>query len=93
MGDQQLPVLLDDVEAMRRLHDDFRCAGAAQQLDVGRDITYLDHAGASLASRQQLDDVFRALTAAPLTNPHSVSPVDLVFLLHTSSHQHSLFFS
>ena len=72
MGDQQLPVLLADEEAMRRLHEDFQSAGAGQTPEGG-DITYLDHAGASLASRQQLDDVFRALTTTPLSNPHSVS--------------------
>lgn len=73
-----LPVLLQ--EGMEDLQKDF---AQEEQEQEGREegeggaltaacSCYLDHAGATLASRRQLQDVFRALTAAPLSNPHSV---------------------
>ena len=37
------------------------------------EVVYLDHAGATLSSRTQLQEVFRAVAAAPFANPHSVS--------------------
>ena len=72
-----LPVLLH--EGMGELQRDFiqeeqeaGGTGTGAGTGTGDVICYLDHAGATLASRRQLQDVFRALAAAPLSNPHSV---------------------
>ena len=82
-----LPVLLSDEEAARRLRADFLFPDtkhetkqeSEEETEEGgeegtRRLLYLDHAGATLASSSQLEEVFRSLAAAPMANPHSVRP-------------------